>query len=537
MLEVVNVPAGIRHTPIIATDLSARTRNLLFRNGLRTIGELDGLSTADLLWLDQIGPRAATEIVDYFRHLATIGATRETFQGDTPTIAGLPPHLAPVPISSLALNRVTVAVLDQWGCHTLGDLRDWDLARVLSPAQLAKLGGLVDVLRTIPMDKLAEMSWAEPGGVGVPALGAELLRSIASAKTLDEEVAALCANLGDRNRELVLARLRYRSERRPTLDELAEAAGVSRERVRQIVTGHLRRLATSGLRLPIASRVVREIDLAGGIASTAVLVERLSAEGILPDRLSVSPLAELSDAGLVPQTGWDPEIRVWVGVEGHSAWIETGRLGDVVGRLKGKVRDDLRRVGAVNEPALEKLSPFDAGHAATLVTLRGKSYSRVLGYLVPKPSSDSSMVRRVRKMLAVTTPLPMVELHSGLLRSPGLDPVPPRDVVESVLKQHPGFEVAGGLARLSGKPPRSEVLSKSERALVEVIEEHQGIILLREMVDGMKMRGLSQAMTATLTRSPILSRVSTAVYALRGRRVPDHLLSARRKEWLDSRST
>ncbi|WP_419860893.1 sigma factor-like helix-turn-helix DNA-binding protein [Candidatus Palauibacter sp.] len=498
------------------------------RNRLHTVGALDGLSTADLLLLDQVGPETVTEIVGYLRCLGTGTATRVTARDDKPTVADLPSHLIRVPISSLALDRWTVQLLDTWGCHTLGDLLGCDLARVLSPARVARLSELVAVLRTIPLEKLAEMSWGtEPADAGVPALSAELLRSIASAKTLDQEVEALCASLGDRNRNLVLARLRYRSDERVTFEELGNRNGITRERVRQIVNLHLARLAESGLRLPIGSRVVREIDLAGGIASAEALVERLSAEEVLTDRLSVNPLRELSAIGLVPKIRWDSETGVWVGLKGRAAWIETGQLSDVRRRLKGKARDDLRRVGAVKESALEDLSPFDVGHASTLVAPRGTSLRRVLGYLVPEPSPNSSLVRQARKVLAVTTPLSIVELHSGLLRNPRLGPLPPRDLVEIVLKQHPAFEVAGGRARLRGKPPRTEILSKSERALVELLEEHDGVILFRDMVDGMKRRGFSQPTTSMLTRSPILTRVATAVYALRGRHVPNQLLSAR----------
>ena len=538
MLEVVHVPVTVQNMPIVRTDLSTRTRNLLLRNHLRTVGALDGLSTADLLRLDQIGAKTVTEIVGYLRCLGTVTATRETARDYKPVVADLPSHLVPVPISKLALDWGTLQELDTWGCHTLGDLPGFNLARDLSPARIARLSELVDVLRTIPQEKLAEMSWGtEPADAGVPAVSAQLLRSIASAKTLDEEVEALCANLGDRNRDLVLARLRYRSDERSTFEELGKRNGISRERVRQIVNGHLARLAGSGLRLPIGSRVVREIDLAGGIASAAALVERLSAEEVLTDRLSVNPLRELSAVGLVPKISWDSETRVWVGVEGHAAWIETGQLSDVRRRLRGKARDDLRRVGAVEESALEDISPFDAGHASTLVAPHGTSLRRVLGYLVPGPSPNSSIVRQARKVLAVTTPLSIVELHSGLLRDPRLGPVPPRHVVEIVLKQHPAFEVAGGRARLRGKPPRTEILSKSERALVELLEEHDGVILLQDMVDGMKKRGFSKPTTSWLTRSPILTRVATAVYALRGRHVPNPLLSARPSERTDSRST
>ncbi len=538
MREVVQVPVAIQHMSIAGTDLSSRTRNLLLRNRLRTVGALDGLSTADLLRIDQIGPGTVTEIVDFLRRLGAITATQEVVTDYKPTVSDVPSYLARVPTSSLALDKGALEALYQQGCHTLGDLSDCDLSGVLSPTRLAKLRELVDVLGTIPMEKLVEMSWeTKQDDICVPALSAELLLSIASARTLDEEVQALCANLGARNRDLVLARLRYRSAEQFTFEELGERTGITRERVRQIVTRHLKKLAESGLRLPIGSRVVREIDLAGGIASATVLVERLSVGEVLRDDLSVSPLSVLSKVGLIPKISWDPETRVWIGVEGRSAWVETGQLSEALKRLKGKARAELRRVGAVKESALEELSPFSAGHAATLIAPRGSSLDRVLGYLVPKPSPDSSLVRQARKVLAVTAPLPIVQLHSGLLRNPRLDPVPPRDVVEFVLRQHSGFEVTAGRARLRGKPLQAEILSESEHALVELIEEHQGVILLQDMVDGMKRRGFSEPMASVLTRSPILTRVATAVYALRGRRVPNQLLSERRNEWLGSRST
>ena len=459
-------------------------------------------------------------------------------EDDAPRVDILPSHLVDVPISDLALDRRTVEALAQQGCHTLGDLSGTKPNRVLTPSRLTKLVELVDLLRAIPVEKLVEMGWGEERGrVTVPRLSSELIETIASAETLDEEVKALCAGLSDRNRSLVLARLRYRSDRQPTLDELGERIGVTRERVRQIVAGRMKVLVESGLRLPIGSRVVREIDLAGGAISPAALATRLADERIVTDELSLCSLGELSDAGLIPKIRWIPDLLAWIGVENYIAWVKTGQLDDMLDRLKTIARKDLRRVGAVQESALEISSPVDPGRAAALVASRGSKFERILGYLILVPPTNATLVHQARKVLTVTSPMSIFELHSGLRRNPKLSPVPPRDVVEFILEQHPGFEVDRGRARLTVQLPRSEVLSKSERALVELLEESQDVLLLQDMVVGMKKRGFSEAMTSVLTRSPILTRVSTAVYALRGRKVPSHLISARRKSRIDSRST
>ena len=107
MLEVLHVPVTVQNMPIAATDLSARTRNLLLRNSLRTLGALDGLSTAYLLLLDRMGPKTVTEIVGYLRCLGTGTAIQETARDYKPIIADLPSHLVHVRISRLALDRRT----------------------------------------------------------------------------------------------------------------------------------------------------------------------------------------------------------------------------------------------------------------------------------------------------------------------------------------------------------------------------------------------------------------------------------------------
>lgn len=456
---------------------------------------------------------------------------------DAGNFESLPAHMSNVPVSNLAVDKGTIGALAQQGCHMLGDLSASNIEGVLSRARLAKLITLIDFLRNVPLEKLEQMGWEEePGRLRVPRLSAELLDAIASAKTLDEEVQALCTGLSDRNRCLLLARLRYRADRRPTLDELGESIGVTRERVRQIVTGRMKALVESGLRLPIGSRVAQEIDLAGEAISPAQLAVRLAGDAIIKDELSLCPLGELSDAGLVPKIKWIPEVGAWIGMNGYAAWIESGR-DSVLGTLKRFAGKELRRVGAVRESALEELSPFGPGRAAALVAPAGGKFGRVLGHLVRVPPTNSTLIRQAQKVLTVTSPVAIFDLHSGLQRYPRLSPVPPRDVVEFILERHAGFEVDQGRARMSSQLRRSQVLSKSERALVEVLEENDDVALLQDIVDGIKKRGFSVAMASVLTRSPILTRVSTAVYALRGRRVPTALVTERRKRWLDSRST
>jgi len=137
------------------------------------------------------------------------------------------------------------------------------------------------------------------------------------------------------------------------------------------------------------------------------------------------------------------------------------------------------------------------------------------GYLLPRIAA---------KMLAVLGPLTLDQVRSGLRRYRESKlrqrlKVPPRPILRRVLQ-------AGGMR----VPEHSDVvdlvevpfhvtLSAGEAALVDALRNN-GVLTLHEVVSAIKERGLSEALGRyLLTSSPLITRITYGLYALRGRRV------------------
>ena len=81
---------------------------------------------------------------------------------------------------------------------------------------------------------------------------ATILCAVALAESAEEEIYGLVLGPPFRDSLLLLRRWGLLSWPRPTLDALASTEGLTRERVRQILTRHEVMLSDSGLRLPRA---------------------------------------------------------------------------------------------------------------------------------------------------------------------------------------------------------------------------------------------------------------------------------------------
>ncbi len=160
----------------------------------------------------------------------------------------------------------------------------------------------------------------------------------------------------------------------------------------------------------------------------------------------------------------------------------------------------------------------------------------VNNYSVPIPSRDSTLAGTVRKMLAVTPTLSLADIFSGLERAHRVRPLPPIEVVRSILAHDPSLVADGDAVRSAVPLDRRSVLSDGELGAVEVFEREGGVLLWTEAMDGLVATGLSKASAAIYLAGPLFVRRFVAIYTLRGRQVDAALLRRKKRIWRESRA-
>ena len=147
-----------------------------------------------------------------------------------------------------------------------------------------------------------------------------------------------------------------------------------------------------------------------------------------------------------------------------------------------------------------------------------------------------------RKMLSVTSPIPVSELREGvhrhykIRRTCGLSSwplvTPPRAVLQEFYRVHPEFSIdAGGLVGAVGHLDYGSALNPTERVLLEVLRSSPACLLDRGSLSrscselGMNPNTFSQY----LSSSPVISHVGIDMWSLRGTRLDPAAVEALRE--------
>ncbi|HSW31796.1 MAG TPA: hypothetical protein VLH75_20100 [Longimicrobiales bacterium] len=443
---------------------------------------------------------------------------------EPPAGFGIPEHVMRLAVEALGLGPIATKALGQAGIRVLGDLEGRSRQFLegldgLGKKRLDRLETAIEDATRLPPTALARMTRPDEREVRVPSLPVEMLQAIASARSMKAEAVALTTGLSDRDARLFLSRL-GRGGKAPTLEELGESEGITRERVRQLVVRHNTLLEGSALRLPIASRLVELVDSAEGMLTTTQLVHLAAEHGIEVTEAELGMLPALAALGLTPHVEWSQDFRVWLTDKGRKRWLETGRLTHHVRGLRRLARAALRRVGAA--PMAEYLAKSGMGERQIQEVLApaGSRLAVILGYMVPQPSPDSALTRIATKMLAVGGGLGLRELHAGLTREPRLRPVPPPGVVRAVFANHPAFVVRGNSVSLREELSERGVLSGAEYAAVNIFRAGSGVMHTYEFIDLMSQAGYSPPRAAQILHGALVSYPATGVHVLRGFRPP-----------------
>jgi hypothetical protein len=543
-MKLFQIPDDLRDYSVRDLQISVRTRNALLRNDFVTLGDLDGFPVEALLQLPGIGIGSCREIeieIPFSREarLATPVGSKASECGavalHSPPLPLLPPQISNNVVSVLQLSTAVKQTLVRFAVETLGDLAEASKHRALwshlTPRQANVLRERWALLSSIPGPYLQRLT--TPGnqsGPAIPHVNLETLQQLSNANTLDGEVRALVTGLSERDAEFVLQRWCYFGPQRPGLAELGEQHGVSRERVRQIVTRADEKLRNSGLRLPIGSEYLALLNSLGGAASTEQFRNALKAAGLTAEEQPIDALPSLSELGLIPPVQHSRKLQLWI-----TDRYDPAGLKQMLTAARRQVRKELGRHSSIRTERLDALSQFGRAHMLRLAGVEASDRVELSDFVVPLPIRHSSLLTAINKVLAVTRRLRVSSLYRGLSRAPRLS-IPPFDVVLFILAHHEAYGVDEEHVWAIEPFPRESHLAGAELLGVEIMEENGGVMSQPAFVDAMVERGYSAPMANVVLRSPFVRRVSTAVYALRGRRPNPDLMRTVLRRRRESRS-
>jgi len=445
------------------------------------------------------------------------------------------------PAESLSPNEGSIRLLTRCGGNVIGDLDGLapdDLATItrMSLGAAESIIGAVRQLGSLPYDRLSRLVYVVDGRSHLPKLSPQILNAVARATTLNDEIRGLIAGVDPRNAQALLARWGLTEWPPPTLEQIGARLGITRERVRQVVTGQELRLQGSGLKLPIASAIIGVLEAHGGALSTVQLLSAAAEAGIHADADSLRAMPPLSELQLLEPLQHADDVDLWLSPKGTSSWHAAGGLAETLAELLRQVGRDLRATSCVEEDNLSRSAPFGSQHAILARLGRRAELLQVSGHLIPLPIRASKLTRSAEKILAVARTIPFWDLYNGLRRRLG-SRTPPQDVVEAILGRHPSFAMKDGVARSSGRKVGRTILAPAERSAVDLVRRSGGVMLWTEFIDGMKAAGFSVATATIILKAPFMRSLTTGIYALRGSKIDSSALETKRRQRRAARST
>jgi hypothetical protein len=546
-MTILCFPPEIHERSIETLGLSVRATNVLRRNNYHLVGDLDGLGVEMLAALHHVGGTTVDEVVQ-----ASVRAMTQTSMPEhrpTQQVADVPSSLkeepaeqgwripdefADSPIATLGLQSKTQLALESRGITTLRHLDGFTIESLQTKLYVAA-GPARRIASALESLLSMDPSWlrlaspvAEADAFVLPTCGPEVLEALSEADGISGELMVLLGDLGDRDRHFVLARWCYFNDEQPTLDSLANEAGVTRERVRQIVDRAEQRLQTARLVLPQASLLVAALRDAGGVMSTRQFQERVAQRELCTDVGPIRTLPHLSRLGLIPRIALDSNWQLWVTGPGEEL-VKSGKLPSVLDRVSRYLRRQLRMRSCIDAGTLPARLPFGADHALMLA-VRGSTRVEWAGsYGIPVPLTRSKLTNAALKLLAVSQSVSLEQAYSALERTLG-PMVPPPEALERILSLHPQISVEQDRIRADASLNAEKVLSPAEHTAVALFAAGGNVLLAGNFFDGMVRSGFSVAMASVVLRKPYVRRIGAGIYGLRGRSIHRDTVRARVQE-------
>ena len=346
-----------------------------------------------------------------------------------------------------------------------------------------------------------------------------------SKQTVEEELLQLAHNGrgkdDQRNAQMLARYLGWDGEGGCTLDNVGLEFGLTRERVRQIVTPRIVRLKGRKPYTPVLDEVLALVE--GSLPITAYNVEqRIRAAGLSSKAFAFSGL--LNAAGML---GKNPNFTV-VEVDGSRILVapSTENVAKLVIHNSEK---SVRHWGVCNIDEVRALvdgqsTPSDPAFVPTILEaqngFRWLDDSKSWFWL--NSFTSSRLFNRIDKVLSVCPQIEVPDLRGGIQRSYEMGGfAPPSRVILELCRQAPQYTVENNIVSSLRELDWHGVLNPSEKIMVQILRE-LGTVVLKDEFEVLCMdQGLSRpSFYRQLTYSPIIARFASCIYGLRGVEVP-----------------
>lgn len=340
----------------------------------------------------------------------------------------------------------------------------------------------------------------------------------------------------------LLRRLGCDGESPATLEEAASLLGITRERMRQIQKRFSERLPNHPVFMPQLDAAISAIRESAPIrvdrASQLICAKGISSRPFHPKSLlAAAEFCGRTQPFEIESSSGSPRVIVEQRREFERAALSVGCsqaeasgatnvqevLAELASRGQRDISDDNVRRFLMDCREIEFLNQDWFWHKSGI--------------------PDRNRLRNItRKMLSVTSPIPVSEIREGIhrnykiRRTRGLSSwplvTPPRVVLQELYRLHPEFSIdAAGLVGSVGQLEYRSELSATERVLLEVLRSSPACLLDRSSLAktcsqlGMNPHTFSQY----LSSSPVIAHIGTDMWSLRGVRVDPAAVEALRE--------
>lgn len=350
------------------------------------------------------------------------------------------------------------------------------------------------------------------------------INSLSTAKV--EIRSALRSLLLPHKAEVVEVWLGLDTETPLTLQQVGEQFGVTRERIRQIVSRAQEQFSNRGVELhrPAAAIVALEGD---GLATISTAKQLLIGAGLMEAGDSVEGLLRVADflgieTQLKTHTIGDAEV-----IGGPEA-LEIGE------RILRYARSSIRSFGCatVEDVAVESTDDGELDEKLVRSLLESQRDFRWLeekaGWFWFVGAPQNRLLNRLDKILATAPEVDLASIRSGISRFRRMEGVcPPRRILRAICKQLSDCEVRGDMVYDRRPRLRATELSSTELIMLDVFETHGPVLSYAEARTLCERAGLNANTTVIgLGECAVVRRVVPGVYVLMGATVSPGMIQA-----------